>query len=237
MRPVVRVCSLKGWLDLPFSWGAVAKVRVVKQRKCLFYTFLNSPIIQQSYQVIYDGKQPDLIFLDPDTPTAHQFYRMALAARRMFGWSPMLIAPYYENINMDLRWLDRTFSSNPPSAKNITLGGGIPWLMSLDWSRYRKAPKSKFCNYLFSNDWLLSTATRRAFCKLLMRYKSIDRPGQSINNMRMPVSSFGIAEAKLSFIKDYRFTIAFENSLAMSQKKYVRRLPSVAFLSTGAVLG
>ena len=124
--------------------------------------------------------------------------------------------------------LNRTFSSHPPSAKNITLGGDVPWLRLLDWMRYRTLPKPKFCSYLFSNDGVPSTATRRAFCKLLMRYKHIDRPGQSLNNVLMPVSFLGMVEEKLSFIKDYRFTIAFEHTSAPG---YVNRKNMPCLLS------
>jgi hypothetical protein len=78
-----------------------------------------------------------------------------------------------------------------------------------DW---RNAPKSKFCNFVYSNS---AAKERIEFCQLLMQYKRVDFPGRVLNNCP-PFDSHGYTyEKKLEFLKDYRFTIAFENESAV----------------------
>lgn len=73
------------------------------------------------------------------------------------------------------------------------------------------ASKTIFCNFLYSNP----VPYREAFFKALNKYKKVDAPGKSMNNMP------GIDEpnqtnkwaVKRSFLQQYKFTIAFENDL------------------------
>lgn len=69
--------------------------------------------------------------------------------------------------------------------------------------------KTKFCNFLYSNP----IHYREAFFKQLNKYKKVDAPGSSMNNMPgidhlCPGNKWDV---KRSFLKDYKFTIAFEN--------------------------
>lgn len=63
----------------------------------------------------------------------------------------------------------------------------------------------KFCNIVVSN---ASTATpiRERFFRLLSNYKPVDSGGRAWNNIGGPVTD------KISFLKEYKFNIAFENS-------------------------
>lgn len=85
----------------------------------------------------------------------------------------------------------------------------------------------KFCNFIYSQDWMGEGAPlRRDFCQALMKYKHVDCPGYILNNMpRDSISTRwtggacgngtvlpGWSNGKLQFIKDYKFTIAFENT-------------------------
>ena len=65
------------------------------------------------------------------------------------------------------------------------------------------AAKSKFCNFLYSNP---SGKQRVRFFHKLKRYKRIDSGGRIMNNIG------GLVKDKLKFLKQYKFTIAFENS-------------------------
>ncbi len=63
----------------------------------------------------------------------------------------------------------------------------------------------KFCNFIYSNNkW--ADPIREKFFHQLSRYKKIDSGGACLNNIGKRVGD------KISFIKDYKFTIAFENS-------------------------
>jgi hypothetical protein len=63
----------------------------------------------------------------------------------------------------------------------------------------------KFCNFVYSNA-KISDPVREKFYHRLSEYKKVDSGGRYLNNTGKPVS------CKIDFIKDYKFTIAFENS-------------------------
>ena len=63
--------------------------------------------------------------------------------------------------------------------------------------------KKKFCNMVVSNG---AAKERIEFFNILNKIQRVDSGGKILNNIGGPVSD------KLSFIKDYRFSIAFENS-------------------------
>jgi hypothetical protein len=69
--------------------------------------------------------------------------------------------------------------------------------------------KTKFCNFIYSNP----VPYREEFYKQLSKYKKIDSPGKSMNNMKS-IDLFydgNIWERKRHFLSKYKFTIAFEN--------------------------
>lgn len=63
----------------------------------------------------------------------------------------------------------------------------------------------KFCNFVYSNS-KYADPFREKFFKELSKYKKVDSGGRYLNNIGGPVAD------KLDFIKEYKFTIAFENS-------------------------
>lgn len=63
----------------------------------------------------------------------------------------------------------------------------------------------KFCNFIYSNSQN-SEKAREIFFTKLSKYKKIDSGGGILNNLGYVVKN------KLDFIKDYKFTIAIENS-------------------------
>lgn len=78
-----------------------------------------------------------------------------------------------------------------------------------------KKEKIKFCNFIYSQDVL----ERNNFFKKLSKYKKIDSPGRCMTNMP-PIKGKNAKESRLSynwvldkldFLKEYKFTIAFEN--------------------------
>jgi hypothetical protein len=63
----------------------------------------------------------------------------------------------------------------------------------------------KFCNFVYSN-WKWADPIRKRFFLALSEYKKIDSGGRYMNNIG------NLVQNKIDFIKDYKFTIAFENS-------------------------
>lgn len=67
--------------------------------------------------------------------------------------------------------------------------------------------KTKFCNYIFSNT--NGAKIRGDFFDFLNKYKKIDSAGKDRNNTeRLPMEE----NVKYNFMKNYKFSIAFENS-------------------------
>lgn len=63
----------------------------------------------------------------------------------------------------------------------------------------------KFCNFVYSNSkW--ADPVRDYFFHELSKYKKIDSGGRHLNNIGAPVAD------KMAFVRNYKFTIAFENS-------------------------
>ena len=65
------------------------------------------------------------------------------------------------------------------------------------------AEKTKFCNFIYSNPRCM---IRNNFFKKLSKYKRVDSAGRFNNNMDKSIDN------KLEFIREYKFTFAFENS-------------------------
>ncbi|MEO5581424.1 MAG: glycosyltransferase family 10 [Saprospiraceae bacterium] len=63
--------------------------------------------------------------------------------------------------------------------------------------------KTKFCNFVVSNP---QGRERNKFFKDLSKYKKVDSGGRFMNNLGHPVKD------KNSFVQQYKFTLAFENS-------------------------
>ncbi|MBU2634345.1 MAG: glycosyltransferase family 10 [Nanoarchaeota archaeon] len=85
----------------------------------------------------------------------------------------------------------------------------------IDFQKIKKE-KTKFCNFLYSND----VEYRNRFFKELNKYKRVDAPGMCMNNMpplgdyKNPGESrnaFSWLEEKNEFLRKYKFTIAFES--------------------------
>lgn len=66
------------------------------------------------------------------------------------------------------------------------------------------ASDKKFCNFVYSNG--AASPERENFFNMLSEYKRVDSGGKYINNIGEPVKS------KYEFQKQYKFSIAFENS-------------------------
>ncbi len=69
--------------------------------------------------------------------------------------------------------------------------------------------KKHFCNFLYSN----KVPYREEFFRQLSKYKKIDAPGKSMNNMASidQIYPGDTWERKRKFLSEYKFTIAFEN--------------------------
>ena len=181
----------------------------------------------QRYTLIYDTRTPDMViskkmmngrWLKPLTDG------IRLKMSETFNSEPLLIGKSVEPTNRKAisDGLDYFFTSALDERNIICVGGGedshlIDAYHTMKHSnlesymRENLTPKTRFCNYISRHP---GETSREEFCKKLMQYKHVDCPGRSLNNMRFPQPPFSAKRyvEKLHFIKDYKFTIAFENN-------------------------
>jgi len=99
----------------------------------------------------------------------------------------------------------------------VWYGAGKNLVKDKNYVKRLTKQKTKFCNFIYSNE----VKSRNDFFKKLNKYKKVDSPGKCMKNMpsleengRSGVSSEEWSKTKLNFIKNYKFTIAFENNIA-----------------------
>lgn len=160
-------------------------------------------VVASGYEFI-ESDQPDFIIFGPygsDIP---------IGAATRIGY-------YCENMMPDMSECDWAF--------------GVPYEDEVKDDRYRRiqwhgfepaslikpeidvekiiSGKTRFCNFLYSNP----VPCREKFFEQLSKYKPIDAPGRSMNNMpTIDACGHGdIWSRKRAFLSQYKFTIAFEN--------------------------
>ncbi len=128
------------------------------------------------------------------------------------------IGYFCENIYPDLSICDWAFGVIPEDKVNNPAYKRIQW-HGLDPEKLVKpvnynarnilGQKKHFCNFLYS----YPVTYREEFFRQLSRYKKVDAPGRSMNNMQNidKIYKGDVWERKRQFLSDYKFTIAFEN--------------------------
>ncbi len=152
-----------------------------------------------------ESDEPDFIMFGPygnDIPPAGNYVRIGYFCENFIPdlsiceWA--FGVPYVEEIKsskyMRIEW--HGFNPNQLIKQDIDLDKII-------------AQKTKFCNFVYSN----CVPFREKFFQALSKYKPVDAPGKSMNNMpSFDANRQGdIWQRKQSFLSEYKFTIAFEN--------------------------
>lgn len=182
---------------------------------------LDHGFADQGYELIYDKRMPEMVLINFMQPGRVQWAVStgARRARELFGPGPLLISRCGEPVSIKARFdeLDYMLSSRPDRDNNVCVGGmPLPQVIMVmqhndmgQWAWPARAPKSRFCNYIYS----AVREHRQVFCEKMMQYKHVDCAGYAMRNMEFPKPPYSddwILE-KLYFLKDYKFTIAFEN--------------------------
>jgi len=162
--------------------------------------------LYEEFEIINDDKDPDIIIFGPygnDLPPKGKYIR---------------IGYFCENFIPDMSICEWGFGTQPenrvkhPKYFRIQWHGVNPYNLikdkSYDLIKILES-KSRFCNFLFSN----KVPYREYFFKQLNKYKKVDAPGKSMNNMPSFDSQYSGSfwERKRKFISQYKFTIALEN--------------------------
>ena len=184
-------------------------IKIKLQNGFLFETFKKEVFEVAGLTDIYDfveSENPDFIIFGPygiEIPPKGNYTRVAY---------------YCENIIPDLSLCDYAFgvmtekTINNPKYKRIQWHGLNPDIL-VKTEAYNPIEilneKKYFCNFLYSH----KVAYREEFFKQLSKYKKVDAPGKSMNNMESIDNKFkgDVWERKKQFLSPYKFTIAFEN--------------------------
>ena len=158
--------------------------------------------------IFEESDQPDFILFGPygnDVPAPGNYTR---------------IGYFCENIKPDLsicEWafgVPREEDVKHPRYKRIQWHGLDPQVLvkppGYDPEKILTS-KTGFCNFLYSH----KVPYREAFVSQLSKYKRVDAPGKSMNNMPGidTLYSGNRWEVKRKFLSAYKFTIAFENDV------------------------
>ena len=153
-----------------------------------------------------ESPNPDFIIFGPygnDIPAKGNYIR---------------IGYFCENIIPDLSICEWAFGVMPEEKVNNARYRRIQWhglnpqslIKPMDYNAKEILRQKKyFCNFLYSHQ----VPYREAFFKQLSKYKKIDAPGRSMNNMNNIDSLYkgDVWERKRQFLSPYKFTIACEN--------------------------
>lgn len=185
------------------------KIKIKFQNGLLFSRFkkevFDTNLVSEDFD-FEESETPDFIVFGPygnDIPPEGNYVR---------------IGYYCENITPDFTNCEWAFGMpleeefNEPKYKRIQWHDISPYelikrpVKDLD---FVLSQKKKFCNFVYSN----AVPYREAFFKQLSKYKKVDAPGLSMNNMNWPQNSNSNLkwDVKRNFLKDYKFTISFEN--------------------------
>jgi hypothetical protein len=134
------------------------------------------------------------------------------------GGGPKRIGYFCENLFPDMSICDWAFGMlyeedvGDPRYRRIQWHGVNPQALIKPHSYNPEdalKDKTKFCNFVFSNP----VPYRERFFRELSKYKHVDAPGRSMNNMAsIDVDGKGdLWQTKRRFLEGYKFTIAFEN--------------------------
>ena len=184
-------------------------IKIKFQNGFLFDTFLREVFEIEGLTDIYnfvESDNPDYIIFGPygnDIPKKGNYTR---------------IGYFCENIIPDLTICDYAFGVMPETMINNSKYKRIQWhalnpkaLIKTETYNIDEiiSQKKYFCNFLYSH----KVPYREEFFKQLSKYKKVDAPGKSMNNMESIDNKYvgDIWERKKQFLSPYKFTIAFEN--------------------------
>jgi alpha(1,3/1,4) fucosyltransferase len=153
-----------------------------------------------------ESEHPDFILFGPygnDIPQPGNYTRIGYFSENM--WPDMAVCEWAFGIPHER-------DINHPKYKRIQWHGLDPQKLVKPAGYDAEAiyaGKKHFCNFLYSHH----VPYREEFFKQLSKYKKVDAPGKSMNNMPSIDTLYtgSIWERKRQFLSEYKFTIAFEN--------------------------
>ena len=200
--------------------------------------------IDKTWELVDCDSRPDLAIIYCSKVSYKGIYEKVFTARTRFGIDCFILLVTGESVDGNFPGVDYSISFKADSKNNyympfLTLDmafvnfllGNIPTDIQTNRNHYKKY----FCNFIYSKSShkrFPGTRVRECFCRLLSQYKRVDCAGRSLNNtdklkiMEESISNSG--NAKINFMRDYKFSIAFENQ---SRPGYVTEKICHAYLA------
>ena len=176
--------------------------------------------LRKRYDVEFSD-EPDIVFY---SVFGTDFMKYPNSVRIFLGNEPVI--PNFNDCDYALGGVDLSFGERYLQQPPLTGYGETLYWKDFPGRAVSKICDRAFCNFVYSNASNGSGAELRVeFCKKLMEYKRVDCPGRVLNNMENAIDArytgramasakdfnTNWAASKLSFLKNYKFTIAFEN--------------------------
>jgi hypothetical protein len=158
--------------------------------------FIN--LFKKHYEVVLDDKNPEFLFF-----SVFGFNHLKYMNAIRIQYIAENLRPNYWESDFSI-----SFDHDDYGFRNIrfplyTMYGGIARLLEKQVNFCETEIKPQFCNLISSNP---NAVFRNNFFNLLNSRKHVDSGGGYLNNIGFKIQN------KLEFIKDYRFTISFENN-------------------------
>jgi hypothetical protein len=175
-------------------------------------------LLSKKYNVVVTDNNPDILFIS-------SFHRPSDNIDDIKYKNSKKIFYTGEDQYPEDRIYDATFTFKKTLGNNYRLP---LWVLHLNWfnvplkksrdisyhgnienllTKENKFKKNKFCSFVSSKE----TLERVEFVRGLSKYKSIDSPGDVLNNHKK-LKGRGDQKYKLNFLKKYIFNISFENT-------------------------
>lgn len=184
----------------------------------------NSLSINDRWDLVDCDINPDLVVIHSSEINYCGFYDQIFSLRKKWGEKCFILWITGESVDCEFVGADYSISYKPDGPQNYykihwvnakiiseLVSASLPQVII----KNRDKPKKYFCNFIYSKPErkrFPGVATRNEFCKLLSTYKKVDCAGRSLNNTdRLKLMEQGGGNAKINFMSDYKFSIAFEN--------------------------
>ena len=189
-------------------------------------------LLGTKYKVVVDENNPDLLFFSVDYAKQRERNRYINHSCKKIFYTGENVRPNFdfggsiEEPRYSIGKCDYAFTfDHTLDPRNFRLPlwvlfidwFGVPhndnrdpsYLISLENLFNRNGdPKNKFCNFIFSNN----SGPRLSILDSIAKYRHVDCAGPLKNNLGYRIPGRADQKYKLEFLKDYKFTIAAENS-------------------------
>lgn len=161
---------------------------------------ITMPILEKNFECVEESDNPDFVFY-----SVFGYEHLKYDCVRIF-WTG-------ENLQPDFNVCDYAIGFGHMNFEDRYRRIPLYYFYDLDYERAINKhliseeeilKKDRFCNFIYSNG--NAEAPREEFFKLLSKYKRVDSAGRFMNNVGEPI------EDKFEFQRNYKFSIAFENS-------------------------